>query len=160
MKHRIAFALLMGVVTTGVISFALIYLNLGFGGLFLTTWLRSWGMAYLIVIPVILVVAPKMQALVARLFISMNGRDAGSSGNGALQQRIVFALVMGCITTGVISFALISGNLGFRENFVSVWVRSWGFGYLVVIPALLIVAPRVQSLVDKVFSQDGTLKQI
>lgn len=153
MKNRIAFALLMGVITTGVISFALIYLNLGFGGLFLNIWLRSWGLAYLVVIPVILVLAPKLQGLVAKRFRSMKGRpDAGSSSNSALLQKIAFALLMGAITTGVISFTLISVNLGFRENFVHIWARSWGYGYLVVIPALLIVAPRVQSLVDKMFS--------
>lgn len=154
MKNRIAFALLMGVVTTGVISFALIYLNLGLGGLFLKVWMRSWGLAYLIVIPVILVIAPKLQGLIARLFISIRG--AGAGGTSALQQRIAFALIMGVITTGVISFAVILRNLGFREDFVHLWVRSWGFGYMVVIPALLIVAPRVQGLVDKVFSQPAT----
>lgn len=155
MKNRIAFALLMGVISTGVISFALIYLNLGLGGLFLKVWMRSWGMAYLIVIPVILVVAPKLQELIAKLFVSMKGTDAGGGGTSGLQQRVAFALIMGAITTGLISFAVILRNLGLREDFVHLWVRSWGFGYMVVIPALLIVAPRVQGLVDKAFSQTG-----
>ena len=153
MKNRIAFALLMGVITTGVISFALVYLNLGLGGLFLKVWMRSWGLAYLIVIPVILVIAPKLQGLIAKLFTSIKGADAGAGGTRALQQRIAFALIMGVITTGVISFAVILRNLGFREDFVHLWVRSWGFGYMVVIPALLIVAPKLQRLVDKAFRQ-------
>ena len=153
MKNRIAFALLMGIVTTGVISFGVIYLNLGFGGLFLKIWVKSWGMAYLIVIPVILMIAPKLQGLIAKLFTSIKGADVGSNGTSALQQRIAFALIMGGITTGVISFTLILKNLGFSEDFVHFWIRSWGFGYIIVIPALLIVAPRVQGLVDKVFSQ-------
>jgi hypothetical protein len=153
MKNRIAFALLMGVVTTGVISFALIYLNLGFGDLFLKIWARSWGMAYLVVIPVILVIAPKLQALIAKLFISMKGAASSSDGTSALQQRMAFALIMGCITTGVISFTLLLGNLDLREDFVHLWVTSWGFGYIIVIPALLILAPTLQGLVDRVFSQ-------
>jgi len=74
MKKRITFALLMGVITTGVISLALIYLNLGFGGLFLKVWIRSWGLAYLIVIPVILVIAPKLQGLIAKLFTGCQRR--------------------------------------------------------------------------------------
>ena len=151
MKNRIAFALLMGAITTGVISFALIYLNLGFGSLFLKTWSRSWGMGYLIAIPVILALAPKLQGWIAKLFMRTKRPGAGSGRIGDLQQRIAFALTMGCITTGLISFAVILLNLGFREDFVHLWARSWGFGYLVVIPALLIVAPRVQGLVDKVF---------
>jgi uncharacterized membrane protein len=141
MKNRIAFALLMGVVTTGVISFSLIYLNLGFGALFMKTWIRSWGMAYLIVIPVILGIAPRLQRLL------------GTRGGGALQQKLAFALIMGAITTGIISFAVILLNLGFRDDFAKLWTRSWGFGYIMVIPALLLVAPRLQALVDKVFDR-------
>lgn len=67
MKKKIAFALLMGVVTTGIISFTLIAVNLGFGALFIRTWLRSWGMAYLVVIPAILFIAPLIEKLVNRL---------------------------------------------------------------------------------------------
>lgn len=144
MKNRIAFALLMGVVTTGIISFSLIYLNLGLGGRFLQTWLRSWAMAYFIVIPVILVIAPKLQTRLA---------GAAALRGSALKLKIAFALSMGGITTGVISFAVVLFNLGFREDFVRLWTRSWGFGYLIVIPALLIVAPRVQGLVDRIFSR-------
>jgi hypothetical protein len=153
MKNRIAFALLMGVVTTGVISFSLIYLNLGLGGRFLKTWLRSWGMAYFIVIPVILVIAPTLQRRLAELFISMEKPGAASRGGNASKQKVAFALIMGAITTGVISFAVILFNLGYSDDFVRLWARSWGFGYLIVIPALLIVAPRVQGLVDRVFSR-------
>jgi hypothetical protein len=147
MKQRIAFALLMGAITTGVISFALIYLNLGFGDSFLNTWSSSWGVAYLIAIPVILLIAPRLQAVIAKGFLALQG----AGGGGALQQKIAFALIMGAITTGVISFALITRNFGFGEQFVNVWARSWGFAYLVVIPALLIIAPRVQRLVDRMF---------
>jgi hypothetical protein len=151
MKNRIAFALLMGVITTGVISFAIIYMNLGLGGPFLTAWTRSWGLAYLIVIPVILWVAPRLQALIAKRFIAPERAIARSTR--ALQQRIAFALIMGAVTTGVISLAVILRNFGFREDSVNLWVRSWGAGYLVVIPALLIVAPGVQRLVDRIFRQ-------
>jgi len=151
MKNRIAFALLMGSVTTGLITFALIYLNLGFGGLFLKVWMRSWGLAYLIVVPIILSVAPSLQRLTAGLFVATKGVDAGNTR--ALPPKIVFALTMGLITTGVISFAVILMNLGFRDDFTHLWIRSWGLGYVVVIPVLLIVAPRVERLVNKVFAQ-------
>ena len=67
LKRRIAFALSMGVVTTGIISFALLALNLGFSDRFALTWLRSWGTAYLIVIPAILLIGPQLQAQIDRL---------------------------------------------------------------------------------------------
>jgi hypothetical protein len=65
-KRKIAFALSMGVVTTGIISFVIIALNLGFSEIFLLTWLRSWAVAYVIVIPAILLIGPRLQAQVDR----------------------------------------------------------------------------------------------
>jgi hypothetical protein len=64
MKRRIAFALIMGVITTGIISFTLIAINVGFGEWFLKVWLKSWAIAYLIVIPVILIISPRLQKFV------------------------------------------------------------------------------------------------
>ena len=68
MKHKITFALLMGIITTGIISFTLISINIGFGERFLQTWLRSWGMAYLVVIPAILLLGPQIQKLVDHMY--------------------------------------------------------------------------------------------
>jgi hypothetical protein len=66
-KRKIAFALMMGVVTTGIISFVLIALNVGFSETFAVAWLRSWGIAYVIVVPAILLVGPALQAQIDRL---------------------------------------------------------------------------------------------
>jgi hypothetical protein len=65
-----------------------------------------------------------------------------------MKNKIVFALIMGIVTTGIISFTLISVNIGFNERFLKIWLRSWGIAYLVVIPAILIIGPRIQKLVD------------
>jgi hypothetical protein len=67
LKRKIAFALSMGVVTTGIISFVLILLNRGLSDGFLFAWLRSWGAAYQIVIPAILLIGPRLQARIDRL---------------------------------------------------------------------------------------------
>lgn len=67
MKKKIAFALLMGIITTGIISFTLITLNIGFGATFFRIWFRSWAMAYLVAIPAILLIAPQIEKLVNRL---------------------------------------------------------------------------------------------
>lgn len=67
MKRKIAFALLMGVVTTGIIFFTLLALNLGFSTGFFRTWLRSWAIAYVIVIPAILLIGPRLQARIDRV---------------------------------------------------------------------------------------------
>jgi hypothetical protein len=68
-----------------------------------------------------------------------------------MKNKIAFAMIMGIITTGIISFTLISINVGFNPTFTKMWLRSWALAYLVVIPAILIIAPRVQKVVDKLF---------
>ncbi|MBT1688823.1 DUF2798 domain-containing protein [Dawidia soli] len=64
-----------------------------------------------------------------------------------LKQKAAFALIMGVVTTGIISFTLISINIGFAGRFWQIWLRSWGTAYVVVVPAILVIAPRVQGLV-------------
>ncbi len=71
-----------------------------------------------------------------------------------MKNKIVFALIMGIVTTGIISFTLISINIGFNEKFLKTWLRSWGIAYLVVIPAILIIGPRIQKLVNKLLKEE------
>ncbi|CAG5071375.1 hypothetical protein DYBT9623_03410 [Dyadobacter sp. CECT 9623] len=73
-----------------------------------------------------------------------------------MRQKIAFALIMGIITTGIISFTLISINIGFVANFLVIWLKSWSMAYLVVIPAILIVGPQVQKLVATMFKDAVT----
>ena len=73
-----------------------------------------------------------------------------------MKQKIAFALIMGIITTGIISFTLISLNIGFTGNFLRLWLRSWGMAYLVVIPAILVIGPQVQKLTDHLFKEKTT----
>ena len=70
-----------------------------------------------------------------------------------MKNKIAFALIMGIVTTGIISFTLISVNIGYTEKFLKIWLRSWGMAYLVVIPAILIIGPRIQNLVDKLLKE-------
>jgi integral membrane sensor domain MASE1 len=74
-----------------------------------------------------------------------------------MKNKIVFALIMGIVTTGIISFALISVNIGFNEKFFKIWLRSWVMAYLVVIPAILIIGPRIQNLVNKLLKEKTIL---
>ncbi|MBA4320575.1 MAG: hypothetical protein C0412_19445 [Flavobacterium sp.] len=69
-----------------------------------------------------------------------------------MKQKIVFALLMGMFTTGIISFALIALNIGFTDFFLKIWFKSWGLAYLMVIPVILIIGPIIQKLVDRMFS--------
>jgi len=70
-----------------------------------------------------------------------------------MKQKIAFALIMGSITTAVISFTLIYLNIGFTAKFWKVFLKSWGIAYLMVIPTILIISPLIQKLVDKIFGE-------
>jgi hypothetical protein len=71
-----------------------------------------------------------------------------------MKNKIAFALLMGIVTTGIISFTLIAVNIGFSEKFLRIWLRSWGMAYVVVIPAILLLGPQIQRIVDKWFKPD------
>jgi hypothetical protein len=70
--------------------------------------------------------------------------------NTPLKQRMVFALLMGVVTTGIISFTLVSINIGFIEGFLKIWIRSWATAYAVVVPAILFIGPSVQAIVNRI----------
>jgi len=71
-----------------------------------------------------------------------------------MKQKIAFALIMGIITTGIISFTLITVNLGWAHLHLEIWVRSWLTAYLIVIPAILIVSPLVEKIVHLLFPKN------
>jgi hypothetical protein len=69
--------------------------------------------------------------------------------NTPLKRKIAFALSMGMVTTGIVSFVLIAFNLGFTDRFALIWLRSWMVGYALAIPAILLIGPRLQAQVDR-----------
>jgi hypothetical protein len=80
---------------------------------------------------------------------SQNHRVVSRAATPSFKQKVAFAMIMGVITTGTISFTLIAINLGFSERFLRIWLKSWGVGYAVAIPAILILGPVVQRTVDR-----------
>jgi hypothetical protein len=66
-----------------------------------------------------------------------------------MKQKITFALIMGIVTTCIISFTLVSVNIGFVDHFLKIWLRSWALAYMVVIPCILLIGPLVERIVTK-----------
>lgn len=66
-----------------------------------------------------------------------------------LKRRLAFTLLMGIVTTGVISFALLGFNRGFAQGFLWLWFRSWLISYAIVIPAITLIGPRLQAQVNR-----------
>lgn len=74
---------------------------------------------------------------------------SASRMSSATKKRIAFALLMGALTTGVISFVLVGIHQGVSTHTFPVWLRSWGIAYMVVVPAILLIGPRLQTLIDR-----------
>ena len=70
-----------------------------------------------------------------------------------MKQRLAFALIMGFITTAIISFVLIVVNIGFSKNFIFFWLRSWSIAYVLAVGSMLFIAPRIQQFVVSIFSK-------
>jgi len=68
-----------------------------------------------------------------------------------MKQKLTFAMIMGIITTCIISFTLVSVNVAYNEKFLFIWLRSWALAYIVVIPAILIISPAVNKIVEKIY---------
>ncbi len=75
--------------------------------------------------------------------------------NIQMKRKIAFALLMGVVTTGIISFTLLALNLGFSTGFVRTWLRSWAIAYVIVIPAILLIGPRLQARIDRVIGKEA-----
>ena len=71
-----------------------------------------------------------------------------------MKHKLTFALIMGLITTAIISFTLIAVNLGFGSKFIAAWLRSWSISYVLAVTAMLLIAPRVQLLVHYLLKKD------
>ena len=57
-KSNLKFAVAMGSIATSYITFTLVAVNVGFVSNFLFLWFRSWLIAFLLVVPSLLFVAP------------------------------------------------------------------------------------------------------
>jgi hypothetical protein len=76
----------------------------------------------------------------------------------SLKQKIVFAFLMGIVTTGLVSFTVVFVNLGFTKTFWQIWLKSWSLAYLVIVPIILIVSPVIERFVGFLFKQRVAFK--
>lgn len=65
-----------------------------------------------------------------------------------MKYRIKFAFLMSSITTFFVTFVLVSINLGFKENFIFVWMRSWAIACAMVATSILFLAPQINKYLE------------
>jgi len=69
-----------------------------------------------------------------------------------MKQKLAFALIMGMITTAVISFVLIAINIGFGDRFIAAWLRSWSVSYVLAVSSMLLIGPKIHLFVNGLFN--------
>jgi hypothetical protein len=68
----------------------------------------------------------------------------------ALSPKLIgpaIALITGLITSTSMSFVGLAMNYGFQPDFAVRWLRAAVISYVVVVPMLVIVVPRIQRFV-------------
>ncbi len=70
-----------------------------------------------------------------------------------MKQKIAYIMLMGLITTGIISIIHIGINRGFNHGFLWVWMKSWLISYLVVIPVILLISPIIKRMTEYLFRE-------
>jgi predicted membrane channel-forming protein YqfA (hemolysin III family) len=66
-KFHLVFSLVMGAMMIFIMTFVITFVNVGFGEHFVQTWLRAFGIAYVVGVPVIFFLAPIARKLAGKL---------------------------------------------------------------------------------------------
>ena len=61
-----------------------------------------------------------------------------------LKSTLKFASVTAFVVTSYITFTLVAVNIGFVNNFISLWLRSWLIAFLLAVPSLLFITPFIR----------------
>lgn len=68
--------------------------------------------------------------------------------------NITFSLFMAFIMTALMSFVVTSYNLGFGDDFLVRWLKSWRIAFILAFPILLVVAPVVRKFTTQLIQPD------
>ena len=66
-KFHLVFSFIMGAMMIFLMTFVITLVNLGWSALFFSAWMRSFGIAYVVGVPVIFFLAPVARKLTGRL---------------------------------------------------------------------------------------------
>jgi hypothetical protein len=65
-------------------------------------------------------------------------------------QQLVFAFFMALLMSCIMSFVISTFNVGFVNNILFIWLKAWGFAFVVAFPVILLVVPVVRKMVGLV----------
>jgi hypothetical protein len=68
--------------------------------------------------------------------------------------RYVYAFFMAFLISCLVSFVITLSNVGLIDGFFGLWLRGWGFAFIVAFPSVVLAAPLVSRLVALVIEHD------
>ncbi len=66
----------------------------------------------------------------------------------------VFSFFMALLMSCSMSFVITVFNVGLVDNLLFIWLKAWGFAFMVAFPTINVVAPIVRKLVTLVVAKN------
>jgi uncharacterized protein YaaW (UPF0174 family) len=66
-KFHLVFSFVMGALMISIMTFVITLVNVGWGAHFLATWMKAFGVAYVVGVPVIFLLAPVARKITGRI---------------------------------------------------------------------------------------------
>ena len=66
----------------------------------------------------------------------------------------VFSFFMALLMSCIMSFVITVFNVSLIDNLFFIWLKAWGFAFMVAFPTINVVAPIVRKLVTLVVAKD------
>ena len=63
--------------------------------------------------------------------------------------HLAFSFVMGAMMATIITFVLTVLNVGLPPDFMTIWARTLGLAYVVVVPGIYFLAPVARRIVNR-----------
>ena len=67
---------------------------------------------------------------------------------------IVFAFFMSLLMSCLMSLVITLFNVGLVHNIIFIWLKAWGFAFIIAFPAVILVTPLVRKLVELVIRKN------
>jgi len=65
-------------------------------------------------------------------------------------QNLVFAFFMALLMSCIMSLVISIFNVGLVNYILAVWIKAWGFAFIVAFPTVTLVVPVVRKMVNLV----------
>ena len=66
--------------------------------------------------------------------------------------QLVFALIMGFLMVGIVTFVTTASNFGFTASFLSDWGKTYLIGYIAAVPAIYMLAPIARRITSRLLN--------